>query len=69
VTRQDALVDERGWLYLTTSLGFGLVHTQDVGYAAQAIEVEGWTVHELPLAELESKFQFVRSPEWLQQRK
>ena len=68
VTRLDSMLDEHGWLYLQTSLGFGLVHTQDVGEAAQAMEQQGWTLHEVARAELESRFQYQRSPHAWQQR-
>jgi hypothetical protein len=59
---QAALVDENGWLYLQTSTGFGLVHTQDVGYAAEAIEQGVWVITQVLLAELPERYGFVKSP-------
>jgi hypothetical protein len=63
---QQGWLDERGWLYCETSLGFGLVHTQDVAAAAEAIEQGHWTVRELCTADLPVRFGFVTSPERLQ---
>lgn len=57
-----AVVDEFGWLYLHTELGFGLVHTQDVINAAHAIELGLWTVSEQPRCEFETRYCYVQSP-------
>jgi hypothetical protein len=54
--------DERGWLYLQTSGGFGLVHTQDVALAAQAIESGRWSVTDVGWQALAEKFPCVQSP-------
>ena len=56
-------VDERGWLYCETSLGFGLVHTQDVAAAAEAIEQGLWTVSDLRLRDLPQRYGYVCSPQ------
>ena len=37
-------VDDMGWLYAQTRLGWGLVHTQDVAIASEAIEQGRWTL-------------------------
>lgn len=37
-------LDEAGRVYLTTNLGFGLVHTQDVHIAAEALEQGLWSI-------------------------
>jgi hypothetical protein len=58
-------VDELGWLYLETSLGFGLVHTQDVGNAALAIESGSWSIGEVLRAELPQRYGYVTSPQAL----
>ena len=58
-----ALLDENGWLYLDTSLGFGLVHTQDVANAAIAIESGTWRVQEVRLADLSGRYGYVTSPQ------
>jgi hypothetical protein len=39
-------LDEAGRVYLQTSLGFGLVHTQDVHIAADAIDQGIWSISE-----------------------
>jgi len=58
-----SLVDERGWLYLDTDLGLGLVHTQDVGLAAQAIELGLWPAPlDVAADALPAQFGYVRSP-------
>ena len=63
VTPQTCMVDEHGWLYMQTSLGFGLVHTQDVACAAPPIEAGEWTLHEVRRIELPQRFQYVCSPQ------
>ena len=59
---QRCLMDDNGWVYLQTTLGFGLVHTQDVGQLASAIETLGWTVEEIRREQLPEQFGFVQSP-------
>jgi pseudouridine-5'-phosphate glycosidase len=59
----QAVVDELGWLYLVTDIGFGVVHTLDVGVAAAVLEEGRWPLVECPRAELPSRFVFVRSPQ------
>lgn len=56
------LVDEQGYLYLAGSLGLGLVHTQDVALAADAILQGHWTPEEVRQADLSGRFGFVKSP-------
>lgn len=55
-------VDEHGRVYLDTDLGLGLVHTQDVACAADAIEQGRWTPQPVQADELPARFGFVRSP-------
>lgn len=59
---QSAAMDEHGWLYLRTTLGFGLVHTQDVHHAAVAIEQGTWVVEDVQRAKLAAIHHFVPSP-------
>lgn len=66
---QQCWTDERGWLYCETSTGFGLVHTQDVAVAADAIEQGLWQVHAILLAELPTRYGYVTSPQALQATK
>jgi hypothetical protein len=60
---RDCLVDEQGRLYLSTSLGLGLVHTMDVAVAADLIEQGRWTLHDCQSAELPARYSFVISPQ------
>jgi len=63
VTYVACLVDERGMLYLHTSRGIGLVHTQDMGWAAQAIETLGWEPQTTDAAAIAVHFGYVTSPQ------
>ena len=56
------LVDETGRLYLETDLGVGLVHTQDIVQASEAVEAGRWQPEEVQAAALPARFGFVRSP-------
>ncbi|HUP09461.1 MAG TPA: DUF2946 family protein [Caldimonas sp.] len=58
----SAWMDDEGRLYLTTDLGFGLVHTLDMEIAADAIEAGRWTPIVVRGQELEPRFGFVRVP-------
>ncbi|MCJ0764626.1 DUF2946 family protein [Variovorax terrae] len=59
---QRCVLDEHGRLYLDTDLGFGLVHTQDVALAAEAIEQGLWVPQDMATHELPARFGYVRSP-------
>lgn len=59
---REMLVDEAGRVYLYADIGVGLVHTLDVGLAADAVEQGRWTPRPVQLAGLEHEFGFVRSP-------
>jgi hypothetical protein len=61
------ILDDYGRLYLDTELGLGLVHTLDVGQAAEAIEQGVWQPEDMPAAELPQRFGFVTSPAALRQ--
>jgi len=56
------LLDEDGRLYLASPMGLGLVHTQDVGIAAEAIERGIWTPEPVQASELPLRFGHVLSP-------
>ncbi len=62
---QSCWLDDLGWLYLATDLGFGLVHSQDVALAALQIEQGVWRPQDTTQANLETQFGFVKSPELL----
>ena len=65
---QRCLVDEHGRVYLETSLGFGLVHTQDMLHAADAIERGLWVPEDVLAHDLPQRFGYVRSPQAASQR-
>ncbi len=56
------LVDSKGMLYLQCDLGFGLVHSQDVAPASDAIEQGLWKLEEIGDVDLPEQFGYVRSP-------
>jgi hypothetical protein len=56
------LTDEAGRVYLLTEAGFGLVHSQDVALAADAIEQGRWSVQEVRAADLPAHYGYVMSP-------
>lgn len=62
VTALCCLLDEAGKVYLVTDLGLGLVHSQDVGLAAQQIDEGRWIPMPVVESDLEALFGFVRSP-------
>jgi hypothetical protein len=53
---RSAWLDEDGRLFLDTEIGFGLVHTMDMGVAAQAVEAGHWQPEELPFEEMPKRF-------------
>ena len=56
------LMDEQGRLYLATPLGLGLVHTQDMGFAAEAVEQGRWVPENVRAADLPGRYGYVMSP-------
>jgi hypothetical protein len=56
------LLDEEGKLYLVAPPGVGLIHTQDVGNAAEAIEQGRWVPENVRAADLPARFGHVMSP-------
>ena len=63
---QTCLVDEHGHVYLVTDLGFGLVHTQDVVQAAEAVQAGVWQPQACEEQSLSARFSYVQSPRLLQ---
>jgi hypothetical protein len=59
---QACLLDEAGRLYLETDAGFGLVHTQDMVQASEAIEAGEWQPQDVRSADLPARFGYVTSP-------
>ena len=62
---QRCFLDEKGWVYLETDLGFGLVHTQDMESASEAIETGLWVLLQCTAADLPQRFDYVMSPQTL----
>lgn len=63
VAVEQCLVDIAGHVYLQTSRGFGLVHTQDVACVADAIEAGLWSLQEVQSESLPRRYSFVLSPQ------
>ncbi len=55
-------LDELGHLYLDSDIGFGLVHSLDMGLAAEAVESGRWKPEAVESQALPARFGFVRSP-------
>lgn len=66
---QALFVDERGRVFLRTDLGFGLVHTQDIGVVADQIEAGHWTSQGVQSAQLPQREGYVLSPQAAQARR
>ena len=62
---QRCFIDQHGRVYLETALGFGLVHTQDMLQAADAIEQGLWVPQEVLAGDLQGRFGYLRSPQGL----
>ena len=59
---KSAWLDNPGRLYLQTPFGLGNVHTQDMGWAADAIEQGLWTPEAMAFEALPAHFGFRRQP-------
>ena len=59
---RSSWLDEQGRLYLDTDLGLGIVHSQDMLDAAQAVETGLWTPQSLASADAPARFGFQRDP-------
>lgn len=59
---RKCLLDEMGRLYLETPLGLGLVHTQDMALAADAVEANQWQPEAVQSASLALAYGFEISP-------
>ncbi|APW40054.1 hypothetical protein RD110_24980 [Rhodoferax koreense] len=62
---RTCVLDETGRVYLETNLGFGLVHTLDTGWAAEAVERALWMPQEIEAQALPARFGYVVSPQSL----
>ena len=61
-TFRSAWLDEHGRLFLDTDLGVGLVHTLDMGIAAEAVERGLWQPQEVRFDTLPGRFGYRLSP-------
>lgn len=59
---RSSWLDELGRLYLQTERGLGLVHSQDMVQASEAVEQGLWQPQELLAQDMPQRFGFVRSP-------
>lgn len=60
---QRCLVDDAGHVYLDADVGLGLVHSQDMLGASEAIESGLWVPLACSEQELPARFSFVKSPQ------
>jgi Protein of unknown function (DUF2946) len=60
---RTAWLDEVGRLFIDTDLGLGLVHSMDMGLAAEAVEAGVWQPQTLPWAQMPGRFGFQLKPE------
>ncbi len=63
VRAQRCITDELGRVYMETDAGFGLIHSQDVGLAADAVEQGLWVPQEVASRALPTRYGYVRSPQ------
>jgi len=61
-TPTACLLDEEGRLYLAAAEGLGLVHTQDMAIAAEAVEQGRWRPETVAAAELPARYGYVPHP-------
>jgi hypothetical protein len=59
---RSAWLDEHGRLFADTDIGFGLVHSLDIGIAADAVEAGDWQPRKMPFAEMAPRFGYVLQP-------
>jgi hypothetical protein len=67
---QQCWVDEHGKVYLACDVGFGLVQSQDVSWAAENLEKGLWVAQDCQSADMPAQFGYVASPQaWSLQHK
>lgn len=60
---EQTWLDDAGRLFLTTDAGHGIVHTLDMGLAANAVEAGAWTPEPLPFSAMPARFGYVLRPQ------
>ena len=63
ITPEHFWEDEQGLVYVSTKIGLGVVHSQDMLQVANALESQFWDIQSLQNLQIENQFQFVKSPE------
>lgn len=64
----ECLLDEEGRLYIASPQGIGLVHSQNMVLAAEAVEQGVWVPRDVVSADMPAQYGFVRSPAKSQRR-
>jgi Protein of unknown function (DUF2946) len=59
---RSAWLDEAGRLFIDTDIGFGIVHTLDMGLAADAVEAGAWVPGEMRWADMPARFGYRLKP-------
>jgi hypothetical protein len=62
VSTLSSWLDEYGRLFLATTDGLGLVHSLDMGLAAQAVDAGDWQPQAMRHADMPTTFSFVLAP-------
>ena len=65
---QRCVLDDEGRVYLETDIGFGLVHSLDMGFVADAVEQGLWVPQPFETQELPTRFGYVLSPRVLHKK-
>lgn len=60
---KQALLDDNDRLFLVSALGFGLVHTSDMGMAAERVEQGHWVPECMPLNDMATHWGYTLSPQ------
>ena len=60
---RGSYVDETGRLFVDTDAGFGIVHTQDMLLAAEAVEAGHWQPRAMAFADMPGRFGYRLAPE------
>jgi Protein of unknown function (DUF2946) len=61
-TCRGCWTDQQGRLFIDCEIGFGLLHTLDVGIAAQAVDAGDWRPQALDFERMPARFGYVLSP-------
>jgi hypothetical protein len=61
-TATACYTDAEGRVYFDTPIGFGLLHTLDVGKAAEGLELGRWQLQNMDAADLQTSFDYRISP-------